>query len=298
MHFLSGRSDAMSSPLLCLLLALGVAEDKPAAYPRADLLVEPAELTQPQAAEKFRILDARSKEQYATGHILGAIWVDHDAWAKERADNSDAAGWERRIGGLGIGSKSRVVIYDDARFNRAARIWWLLRAAGITDVRLLNGGWKGWQAAGGAAATEVPKITPVKIEVKYQTDRVATKDFVLKALDEKKVQIIDTRSKQEYLGHDKRAKRGGSIPGARHLEWGDAIDAKTHRFKSADELSKLLRDAGIDPSRPCTTYCQSGGRAAVMAFTLELMGGKDVRNYYKSWAEWGNAADTPIQKPK
>ena len=96
----------------------------------------------------------------------------------------------------------------------------------------------------------------------------------------------------------RRAKRGGAIPGARHLEWSDAIDAKTHRFKSAYELSKLLQDAGIDPSKPCTTYCQSGGRAAVMAFTLELMGGKDVRNYYKSWAEWGNAADTPIEKPK
>jgi thiosulfate/3-mercaptopyruvate sulfurtransferase len=284
--------------LLCLLLALEVAEDKPSFYPRADMLVEPAELAKPQATEMFRILDARPKEQYANGHIPGAIWVDHDAWAKEHADDKDAARWEHKIGGLGIGVKSKMVIYDDARFNRAARIWWLLRAGGVADVRLLNGGWKGWQAAGGAVTTDLPKITPVKIEVKYQTGRVATKDFVLKALDEKKVQIVDARSKAEYAGQDKRAKRGGAIPGARHLEWSDAIDAKTHRFKSAYELSKLLQDAGIDPSKPCTTYCQSGGRAAVMAFTLELMGGKDVRNYYKSWAEWGNAADTPIEKPK
>jgi thiosulfate/3-mercaptopyruvate sulfurtransferase len=46
------------------------------------------------------------------------------------------------------------------------------------------------------------------------------------------------------------------------------------------------------------TYCQSGGRAAVLAFGLELMGAKDVRNYYKSWAEWGNAPDTPVEVPK
>jgi len=46
------------------------------------------------------------------------------------------------------------------------------------------------------------------------------------------------------------------------------------------------------------TYCQSGGRAAVMAFTLELMGAKDVANYYRSWSEWGNAEDTPIVRPK
>ena len=77
--------------LLCLLLALEVAEDKPSVYPRADLLVEPAELAKPQATERFRILDARPKEQYANGHIPGAIWIDHDAWAKEHADDKDAA---------------------------------------------------------------------------------------------------------------------------------------------------------------------------------------------------------------
>jgi thiosulfate/3-mercaptopyruvate sulfurtransferase len=63
-------------------------------------------------------------------------------------------------------------------------------------------------------------------------------------------------------------------------------------------LTKLFRDAGIDPARPATTYCQSGGRAAVLAFVVELMGGKEVRNYYRSWSEWGNADDTPIEKPK
>ena len=56
------------------------------------------------------------------------------------------------------------------------------------------------------------------------------------------------------------------------------------------------REAGIDPKRPAVTYCLSGGRAAVMAFTLELMGGDKVRNYYRSWAEWGNAENTPIEK--
>jgi thiosulfate/3-mercaptopyruvate sulfurtransferase len=283
-------------PCLVFALALGTGEDKPAAYPRTDMLVEPAELAKPGAAEKYRILDAREKPKYEAGHVPGAAWVDHDQWAK---DDLGVERWRRRIGnGVGIGANTPVVIYDDVRFNRAARIWWLLRAAGVRDVRLLNGGWKGWQAAGGAVSKEVPETEAVKFDMKFQPDRVATKEFVLKALDEKKVQIVDARSKAEYAGQDRRAKHGGSIPGARHLEWTDAIDAKTHRFKSADELSKLFKDAGIDPSQPCTTYCQSGGRASVLAFTLELMGGKDVRNYYKSWAEWGNNDKTPIEKPK
>ena len=283
----------MELHISCLVLALALSEDKSAGYPRTDMLVEPADLAKPGAAEKYRIFDAREKSKYEAGHVGGAAWVHHDQWAK---DDLGVERWRRRIGNtLGIGVDTKVVIYDDARFNRAARIWWLLRAAGVRDVRLLNGGWKCWQEAGGAVTKEVPEIEPVKFDMKFQPDRVATKEFVLEALKEKKVQVIDARSQDEYAGQDKRAKRGGAIPGARHLEWSDAIDAKTHRFKSAAELTKLFRKASIDPSKPCTTYCQSGGRAAVMAFTLELMGGKDVRNYYKSWAEWGNDENMPIE---
>ena len=89
-----------------------------------------------------------------------------------------------------------------------------------------------------------------------------------------------------------------AIPGAVHLEWRELIDPSTHRFKSPDELGKLFKEKNIDLQKPIVTHCQSGGRAAVMAFALELMGAKDVSNYYKSWAEWGNADNTPIVKPK
>ena len=93
-------------------------------------------------------------------------------------------------------------------------------------------------------------------------------------------------------------RRGGAVPGAKHLEWSDLIDKDTQRFKPAAELRNLFRDAKITLDRPTATYCQSGGRAAVMAFGLELMGAKDVSNYYRSWAEWGNADDTPAVLPK
>jgi thiosulfate/3-mercaptopyruvate sulfurtransferase len=138
------------------------------------------------------------------------------------------------------------------------------------------------------AAVE-PKLAP-------QKDRLATRAYVTERLGGK-AQIVDARSTEEYCGTAETAKRGGAIPGAVHLEWSDTVD-KTGRFKSAAELAKLMQETGIDPAKPSITYCQSGGRAAVLAFALELMGGKDVRNYYRSWAEWGNAEDTPIVKPK
>jgi thiosulfate/3-mercaptopyruvate sulfurtransferase len=97
---------------------------------------------------------------------------------------------------------------------------------------------------------------------------------------------------------EKKAKRSGAIPGARHLEWSDTLDRKTGKFKTAPELAKLFKEAGVDPKKPAVTYCQSGGRAALLAFVVELMGGKEVRNYYRSWSEWGNDPETPIVKPR
>ena len=101
-----------------------------------------------------------------------------------------------------------------------------------------------------------------------------------------------------HCGVADTAKRNGTIPGATHLDWTDLIDAKTKRYKTAEELSALFKAKGIDPAKPAVTYCQSGGRASVMAFALELMGGRPAANYYRSWSEWGNADDTPVVKPE
>src|SRR5581483_4984154 len=138
---------------------------------------------------------------------------------------------------------------------------------------------------------------PVEPKLAALSDRLATKKQLLESLKDKPPQLVDARSTGEFCGTEETAKRNRAIPDAVHLEWSNTLDAKTGRFKNAEELAKLFKEAGIDPAKPAVTYCQSGGRAAVLAFALELMGGKEVRNYYRSWAEWGNAEDTPIVKP-
>jgi thiosulfate/3-mercaptopyruvate sulfurtransferase len=266
-------------------------------YPRPDLLVEPGGLTCPEAA-RFVILDAREKTKYTAGHVPGARWVDHAEWAKGFGDGQDAAGWAKRIGALGIGTDTPVVVYDDNRSKDAARIWWVLRYWGVKDVRLLNGGWVGWAAGKHPTATAEPRFPPVAFSAVAAPNRLATKDDLLKSLGGGSLQIIDARSEKEFCGIDAlNNKRAGAIPGAKQLEWIDLIDPVTHRFKPPAELAKLFDAAGVRLDRPTATHCQSGGRAAVMAYGLELMGAKDVRNYYKSWSEWGNADDTPVVKP-
>jgi thiosulfate/3-mercaptopyruvate sulfurtransferase len=269
-------------------------------YPRGDLLLEPGTLAKPEIARQFVVLDARPRVQYDEGHIPGAVWVDAAAWAKAFGGGKDAAVWSSRIGGLGIGRDAKVALYDNVLFKDAARIWWILKYWGVEDARLLNGNWSGWKQAGLPVESGPPKApAPAKFAAVPRSGRLAIKGGLLGALKDKSLQIVDSRSHAEFCGIDKMTnKRGGAMPGAKHLEWSDLIDKQSQRFKSPEQLRALFEKAGIDVQRSTATHCQSGGRASVMVFGMELMGASDVSNYYASWGEWGNAADTPIVIPR
>ncbi|NLS92762.1 MAG: sulfurtransferase [Planctomycetaceae bacterium] len=282
--------------VLCVTL---VQAAETASYPRPRLLIEPGRLAKAKPGQ-FVILDVRSQEAYDEGHIPGAIRVDHDEWKDAFGDGSDAEAWSKRIGGLGIGPESSVVAYDGSACKEAGRIWWILRYWGVSDARLLNGGWKAWNAKKLPVSTEAtPAPEAAEFKATPAKRRLVSKAQVLRAIKDHRFQIIDTRSNDENCGIDlKKNLRGGHIPGARHLDWVNLVDPETDRFKSPEELRKLFDEAGIDINQPTASHCQSGGRASVMVFALELMGAKNAGNYYPGWSEWGNLEDTPIEKPE
>ncbi len=291
----------MKHSLRALVMGLFATSTLPAAdpYPRPELLLEPADLAKPDVAKRFVVLDARERPKYERGHVPQARWVDPAAWAKAFDHGQDAAGWGRRIGGVGIGPDTAVAVYDDNHAKDAARVWWILRYWGVAEVRLLNGGWAGWRVAGHPVEKGEAAPAAVAFEAKAWPARLATKEQLLQSLGGGTLQIVDARSAKEFCGLEKLGnKRAGAIPGAKNVEWIDLVDKETHRFKPAADLRRLFELAGVHLNRPTATYCQSGGRAAVLAFGLELMGAKPVSNYYPSWAEWGNAEDTPVVRPR
>jgi thiosulfate/3-mercaptopyruvate sulfurtransferase len=283
----------------CLLLVLAPPAGQN--YPRSELLLEASELAKPEVAKKFRILDVRPLKQYRAGSAFHASSVNLQEWSKAFAKGPDQAWWEKELGALGLDLNRPVVVYGDD-MREVARAWWILKYWGLRDVRILHGGWAAYQAAGGktqkAGENTEPFYQPTRPRLEPQDRRHTVKDEILQGLKDGKLATLDVRSKAEFSGDKKLANRGGHIPGCSYLEWSDVLDPKSQRFKAADELRKLFKEAGIDLDRPTATYCQSGGRASVMAFTLELMGAKDVQVYYRSWSEWGNDPDTPVAVPK
>jgi thiosulfate/3-mercaptopyruvate sulfurtransferase len=245
----------------------------------------------------LRLLDTRPQSEYDKGHIPGAVRIDAKAVEKLAAKPGalvDCAVWEAWIAPLGIGPDTEVLIYDSNRQLDAARLWWLLRYLGVGQVGLIDGGFPLWQKQGRPETAETPKVEPRKFEVRFRTDRLATRDEVLGALKQGKVRVIDARSQAEHTGLEKRAKRGGRVPTSCHLEWAQLVDADG-RFLDEASLRGKLAKAGVKPGEPVITHCQGGGRASVDAFVFERLG-FPTRNYYLGWSDWGNAEDTPVEK--
>jgi thiosulfate/3-mercaptopyruvate sulfurtransferase len=280
----------MNATLLTLTLAVTPAADT---YPNTKILIE-ADALRKLDPKTVLILDARDEKTYLAGHIPGAVRLPTAEWSKAVPDTPGA--WAKRLAQLGIKSDTPVVVYAEVR--DAARAWWLLKYAGVEDVRLLNGGFLAWEKTSGESETKKNWARPIEPrKPAVLSDRLAEKKDVQAILKDKSSQILDARSEGEYCGTAGAATRKGHIPGAVALEWSDLLTSDK-KFKSPEELKKLFAERKVDPDKPAVTYCQSGGRAAVLAFGLELMGAKHVRNYYKSWAEWGNADDMPVEVPK
>jgi thiosulfate/3-mercaptopyruvate sulfurtransferase len=259
------------------------------------MLTEPEELQKRLGEPGLRLLDARPQADYAKGHIPGALRVDVRAWqllAGKEGGFHDAKAWGEKVGQLGIGHGSRVVVYGSS-LPDAARVWWTLKYLGLSHVTLLDGGWELWTREGRPASAAPPRVEAVKFEPNFQADRLEEIDALKKSLASGRVTVVDARSTPEFTGEEVRGKRGGHIAGAKHLEWEELLTGGG-RFKSPEQLRGLFRQRGIEPGQTAVTCCQSGGRASVEAFALELAGYPRVKVFVRGWEQWSADPDAPV----
>lgn len=297
--------------VIATLLLLGVLwafasarQPGPAGYPAGRLLADAPWLQEHLREPGLLVVDVRDDKDFDGRVIPGAVRMP---WTRFRRDDP-----ARGIGGLfvgiveaqqilgdhGIGRENAVVLYDSLERDggaTASYVFWVLDLLGHRDMRLLERGIDAWVDAGGEVS-EPRKLEPVLYQAprdEIRLRRSASADFILDRLGDPYYQILDVRSREEYLGEKAdKALTGGSlklghIPTAVNVDYTlNWSDPETKAFKSITELRELYR--GLEPTAAVITYCHSARRGSFGYFVLRLMGFEDVMLYEPSWFEWGN----------
>lgn len=272
----------------------------PKGYENPDLLWSAVQVNERLDNPNLRIIDVRPGERFAMGHIPGARHFDiygiNTYDTDEAPLNSFVKTWVFLLGRRGVDFENTIVFCGEIAGMTSARGFWFLEYLGHTDTHVLDGGFTAWARAGLPVTRDakVPKTT--SFAYMPQRDRVATYRDVLEAIDASEKCILDTRSKEEWLGTDRRAARGGAIPRAIHMDWVNHLTSEGE-MKPADALRNQFEAIGVTPDKVIIPYCNTGYRSAHAYLALRLLGYPHVRNYVGSWQEWGNRPELPVVVP-
>jgi len=266
----------------------------------SDLAAELASSTPP------RLLDVRWKlggppgaEEFERSHIPGAVYVDldtelagHAAPTDGRHPLPDEAEFQAAARRWGLDDGDAVVVYDDVSGTSASRAWWLLRHAGVSSVRVLDGGLAAWRAAGGAVETGASVPEPGGVSLAFGS--LPTIDADRAAAFPAGGVLLDARAGERFRGEVEPVDpRAGHIPGARSAPTVDSLDADG-LLLPPDRLAERFAAFGAVPGAAVAVYCGSGVTAAHTVLAMEAAGLPTPALYPGSFSAWSNDPSRPV----
>ena len=276
------------------------------------VLISAADLVPMIEAEPTVIIDTRSPDAYAAGHIPGAVNV-HEIFTYLATSTPEGieelkSKFADTFGKAGLSGTETAVIYEQSMnsgFGQSCRGYFLLSMLGYPKIKVIHGGFDAWAAAKLPVTADVPSPTPAAFPIVPEAGSILI-DYkaVLAALGKPDIALLDVRDVDEWIGDSSSpygkdfCPRKGRIPGAVWLEWYRMMKPTSEgpRFKSKDEILAECATVGISQNTPVYLYCFKGARASNTFLALKNAGVKDVRMYFGSWNEWSRDPSLPIEE--
>ena len=229
-------------------------------YAHPELLAETDWLASRLADPMVRVVDARSDQDYASGHIPGAVHINGFSLGgiRPKPEMPEPEAFAELVGALGIDERTPVVVYDaGGRSQMAGMTAWTFLYYGHPDIRYLDGGLEKWSAEGLPLSGDAPAHQPRTFAARIVEDVYCSLDQAKASVDDEGVVLWDVRSVGEFEGTTKGWKappRLGHLPGAIHLEYTELFDGDNGTLKPAAELTMLLEAKGITPQATVVAY--------------------------------------------
>jgi thiosulfate/3-mercaptopyruvate sulfurtransferase len=276
------------------------------------VLIEPEEFAELLAAGDRIFIDTREPEDFAAGHIPGAVNIPEIfsflTEPGDRAIEEIVRIFAGLFGSAGLSGAQRAVIYEqsmDGGLGQSCRGYFLLKVMGYPRASVLHGGLDAWIDLGLPVTRNVtapnPQAFPVVTDL---SEIIVDAQEMLAALDDPGIVKLDVRDFDEWFGISSSpygidyCPRKGRIPEARWLEWYRMMKPGPAgpMFKNRDEILAECRTVGISEDTPVILYCFKGARTSNTFVALKEAGIKNVRNYFGSWNEWSRNPDLPIDE--
>ena len=245
------------------------------------------------------------RPSWLAGHIPGSHHVDvstqfSDTTAPLHYTHPEPQAIADELARLGIRKGQQVVVYDSTSTMWAARLWYLLRWIGV-DVRVLDGGFAAWQAAGERVETGESKAPePVAPWLAYAVRGawVSKQELANRAADDTRPLVCGLPAGSFTGESPTRYSRRGRIPNSVNVSSRDLFTTDGH-VKSRVELILAYDAAGVDVAEntpeEVLLYCGGGISAAANALTLAAIGTTAVRIYDGSLEEWSADPSLPLE---
>ncbi|NUP25729.1 MAG: sulfurtransferase [Nocardia sp.] len=253
---------------------------------------------------RWRLDRPDGREDYRAGHLPGAVYVDldgalsdHSVTGRGRHPLPDGAALQRDLRAWGVRDGVPVVIYDDWNRAGSSRAWWVLTAAGLRDVRILDGGLAAWRESGGSL--DSGEVTPAPGDATVtRPDLYAGALSVVTAGELGDIvangTLVDARAPERYRGENEPVDPvAGHIPGAVNVPATALLD-ESGRFRPDEEVLARYPGSGASPPEPLAVYCGSGVTAAIAVAALTAAG-REASLFPGSWSQWSADASNPVE---